>query len=194
MLQSIGKKGVNASSSQLTEIRKQKVLANLYAQQLPGQGSPINTLKTRGAVSVPQIRAFRPDLNVYAQITSGPIGAVPGVEPVQIDITAYNTPVDVDVTSTTFKLTVVSGTYSESAYEFRLRLEGDLRDGVPLPTISNRSGFELNDFNPAGYFQELLDGNTLLIIYGANQVVLPGATLTLTFDRLVKVIQARITD
>lgn len=70
MLQSIGKKGVNASSSQVTEIRKQKVLANLYAQQLPGQSASVNTLKTRGAVTVPQVKQFRPDLNVYAEITN----------------------------------------------------------------------------------------------------------------------------
>lgn len=70
MLQSIGKKSVNTTSSQVTEIRKQKVLANLYAQQLPGQSAPINTLKTRGAVTVPQVKQFRPDLNVYAQITN----------------------------------------------------------------------------------------------------------------------------
>jgi hypothetical protein len=72
MLQSLGKKGVNASSAQVTEIRKQKVLANLYAQQLPGQRAPINTLKTRGDVSVTQIKQFRPDLNVYAEITNAP--------------------------------------------------------------------------------------------------------------------------
>jgi hypothetical protein len=69
-MESIGRKGVSSSSSQLTEIRKQKVLANLYAQQLPGQGAPINTLKTRGAVTIPQVKKFRPDLNVYAQITN----------------------------------------------------------------------------------------------------------------------------
>lgn len=71
-MESIGRKGVSASSSQLTEIRKQKVLANLYAQQLPGQSGPISTVKTRGALSVPQIKQFRPDLNVYAQITNAP--------------------------------------------------------------------------------------------------------------------------
>ncbi len=69
-MESIGRKGVSASSSQLTEIRKQKVLANLYAQRLPGQSGPISTVKTRGALSVPQIKQFRPDLNVYAQITN----------------------------------------------------------------------------------------------------------------------------
>ena len=70
MLQSLGKKGVNASSEQVTQIRKQKVLANLYSQQLPGQSAPVNTLKTRGGVTVPQVKQFRPDLNVYAQITN----------------------------------------------------------------------------------------------------------------------------
>jgi hypothetical protein len=70
-MQSIGKKGINTSASQVTEIRKQKVLANLYSQTLPGQSGPISTLKTRGNVSVPQVRQFRSDLNVYAQITTG---------------------------------------------------------------------------------------------------------------------------
>ncbi len=60
-MESIGRKGVSASASQLTEIRKQKVLANLYAQ---------NNIKTRGSLLVPQIKQFRPDLNVYAQITN----------------------------------------------------------------------------------------------------------------------------
>lgn len=70
-MQSIGNKGKNVSASQVTEIRKQKVLANLYSQQLPGASTLTNTVKTRGAISVAEVKKFTPDLNAYAEITSG---------------------------------------------------------------------------------------------------------------------------
>ena len=59
---SIGFKNKGTSSSDVLQIRKQKVLANLYSQ---------NNVKTRGTLSVTDINQFRPDLNVYSQITVG---------------------------------------------------------------------------------------------------------------------------
>jgi hypothetical protein len=59
-MESIGYKGKGTSASQLTEIRKQRVIAQLYNA---------NQIKTRGTTSIPQVKQFRPDLNVYSQIT-----------------------------------------------------------------------------------------------------------------------------
>lgn len=59
-MESFGRKSRNASCSSVTDVIKQRIQANLYNA---------NQIKTRGAVTVPEIRMFRPDLNVYAQIT-----------------------------------------------------------------------------------------------------------------------------
>lgn len=59
-METIGYKKKNTSSSQVTEIRKQHVHAVLYNA---------NDIKTRGAVTIPQVRQFRPDLNIYSQIS-----------------------------------------------------------------------------------------------------------------------------
>lgn len=61
---SIGSKGKYTSASQVTEIRKQKVQAALYNT---------NAIKTRGAVSITEVRKFTPDLNVYSEITGSPL-------------------------------------------------------------------------------------------------------------------------
>jgi hypothetical protein len=64
-MESIGDKKRNTSSSSVTEMRKQRIHANLY---------DANKIKTRGAVTVTQIRQFKPDLNVYSQISGSPLG------------------------------------------------------------------------------------------------------------------------
>ena len=67
---SIGNKGKYTTSSQVTEIRKQKVQAALY---------DANRIKTRGSIPLTEIRKFTPDLNVYSEITGSGLGG--GVTP-----------------------------------------------------------------------------------------------------------------
>jgi hypothetical protein len=64
-MESFGRKKRNASSSSVTDMLKQRVQANLY---------DANKIKTRGAVTVPEIRMFKPDLNNYSAVTGAPLG------------------------------------------------------------------------------------------------------------------------
>lgn len=65
-MQSIGDKKRNTSSSSVTDMLKQRVHANMY---------DANNIKTRGAITVTQIRQFKPDLNVYSQVTGSALGS-----------------------------------------------------------------------------------------------------------------------
>jgi hypothetical protein len=67
MSQSIGRKGKYTSASQVTEIRKQHVQAVLYDP---------NRIKTRGSISIAEVKRFQSDLNVFSQITGAGLAAV----------------------------------------------------------------------------------------------------------------------
>jgi len=65
-MESFGRKSRNASSSSVTDMLKQRIQANLYNA---------NQIKTRGAVTVAEIRMFKPDLNNYSAVTGAPLGS-----------------------------------------------------------------------------------------------------------------------
>ena len=65
-MESFGRKKRNASSSSVTDMLKQRIQANLYNA---------NQIKTRGAITVTEIRMFKPDLNNYSSVTGAPLGS-----------------------------------------------------------------------------------------------------------------------
>ena len=65
-MESFGRKRRNASSSSVTDMLKQRIQANLYNA---------NQIKTRGAVTVAEIRMFKPDLNNYSAVTGATLGS-----------------------------------------------------------------------------------------------------------------------
>ena len=64
-MQSIGSKSKNTSASSVTDMKKQRIHAVLYNE---------GNIKTRGVISVPQIRQFRPNLNNYSAETGSALG------------------------------------------------------------------------------------------------------------------------
>lgn len=65
-MQSIGAKSKNTSASSVTDMKKQRIHAVLYNA---------TDIKTRGVITVPQIRQFRPVLNNYSLETGSPLGS-----------------------------------------------------------------------------------------------------------------------
>lgn len=65
-MQSIGSKSKNTSASSVTDMKKQRIHAVLY---------DATRIKTRGVISVPQIRQFRPNLNNYSAETGSRLGS-----------------------------------------------------------------------------------------------------------------------
>jgi hypothetical protein len=98
-MQSIGGKSKGASSSSdLLRIKKQKVLANMYSQ---------NDIKTRGNLSVTNIRQFKPDLNIFSQITQSGLVQDDGVTSFVLQASSPLNPILTNVTiSSTNTLTV----------------------------------------------------------------------------------------